>query len=62
MAATHEGERVHIDRRRGARRSVCWGPCCDGRGRGCLDSRWRIVGADETPGCGATAGLRRAHV
>ena len=32
------------------------GPCCDGRGCGYLYSRWRIVGADKTPGCGAAAG------
>jgi len=37
------------------------GPCCDGRGWGCLDSRWRIVGADKTPGCGAAAGPPRAR-
>jgi len=27
------------------------GACCDGRGGACLASRWRTVGADETPGC-----------
>ena len=31
------------------------GPCCDGRGWGCLDSRWRFVEADKMPGCGAVA-------
>ena len=40
--------------------SAC-GPCCDGRGWGSLDSRWRIVGADKTPGCGAAAGPPRAR-
>ena len=37
------------------------GPCCDGRGRGFLDSRWRIVGADKMPGCGAAAGPPHAR-
>ena len=35
--------------------------CCDGRCGACLASRWRIVGADKTPGCGAAAGPPRAR-
>ena len=36
------------------------GACGDARGA-CLISRWRIVGADKTPGCEATAGPPRAR-
>ena len=37
------------------------GPCCDAHGGARLASRWRIVGADKTPGCGAVAGPPRAR-